>query len=66
KQSAEFKNFHWQDGYGAFSIGESQVEAVKIYIANQKAKHAKMSFETEFRGFLQKYNIEYDERYVWD
>lgn len=66
KQSAEFKNFHWQDGYGGFSIGESQVEAVKIYLARQKTKHAKMSFETEFRGFLQKYNIEYDERYVWD
>ncbi len=66
KEGSEFRNFHWQDGYGAFSIGQSQVEAVMRYIARQKEKHAKKSFEDEFRGFLKSYGIEYDERYVWD
>ena len=59
-------NFHWQDGYGAFSMGYTQLEDVKKYIANQKEHHAKVSFEDEFRYFLKKYGVEYDERYVWD
>ena len=63
---AEFRDFYWQDGYGAFSIGQSQAPAVKNYIARQKQKHEKISFENEFRGFLRKYEIEYDERYVWN
>jgi len=66
KESADFRNFHWQDGYGAFSIGQSQIAAVKKYLARQKEKHAKKSFENEFRYFLKKYEVEYDERYVWD
>jgi hypothetical protein len=60
-QDAKFLDFHWQDGYGAFSIGQSQVETVKRYLAKQKEKHRKMSFENEFRGFLRKYEVEYDE-----
>lgn len=66
KQDSQFHNFHWQDGYGAFSIGHSQVNTVKDYIARQKIKHTKVDFKNEFRGFLQKYEMEYDERYVWD
>jgi putative transposase len=66
KQETQFQNFHWQDGYGAFSIGYSQIETVKSYIARQKIKHAKVNFKDEFRGFLRKYDVEYDERYVWD
>jgi REP element-mobilizing transposase RayT len=58
--------FHWQSGYGAFSIGQSQVERVKRYIANQRERHRRIGFQDEFRGLLKKYNIEYDERYVWD
>ena len=55
-----------QSGYGAFSIGQSGVEGVKRYIAKQKEHHRKKSFQEEFREFLAKYEIEYDERYVWD
>ena len=62
----KFKNFQWQDGYGAFSIGESNVPALKQYIAGQKEKHRKKSFENELVEFLRKYGIAYDEKYVWD
>ncbi len=61
-----FKNFHWQRGYGGFSIGQSQVDVVKQYIHNQKEHHRRVTFQEEYRGFLQAYGIEYDERYVWD
>ena len=59
-------SFQWQDGYGAFSVGYTQIEDVKKYIAGQKQHHAAISFEDEFRYFLKKYDVEYDERYVWD
>ena len=65
-QGPKFRQFAWQAGYGAFSIGQSNVAAVKKYIANQKAKHAEKTFKNEFRGLLRKYEIEYDEKYVWD
>lgn len=58
--------FQWQDGYGAFSVGQTQIETVKKYIARQKIKHGEQTFEDEFRTFLRKYNVEHDERYVWD
>ncbi len=58
--------FQWQAGYGAFSIGESGVEATKRYIANQKEHHRHKTFQEEFRAFLARYRVEYDERYVWD
>jgi putative transposase len=59
-------NFYWQEGYGAFSIGQSQVDNVLKYIANQKQHHAKHNFQDEMRGLLSRYKVEYDERYVWD
>ena len=62
----EFDEFRWQDGYSAFSIGQSQVPSVRAYLAKQKSHHQQVSFEDEFREFLRKYEIEYDERYVWD
>ena len=62
----EYANFYWQSGYGAFSIGQSGVEGVKRYVANQKEHHRVKTFQEEFREFLAKYQIEYDERYVWD
>ena len=65
-QGNDYRDFHWQNGYGAFSIGQSQVEDVKKYIANQPKHHRKVSFQDEYRKFLEKYKIEYDERYVWD
>jgi putative transposase len=62
----EFRNFHWQNGYGAFSIAQSQVVSVKRYISRQKEHHRRVTFQDEYRKFLEAYDIEYDERYVWD
>ncbi len=61
-----FRNFHWQKGYGAFSIGQSNVAALKRYIHGQKQHHRRVTFKDEYRKFLKRYDIEYDERYVWD
>jgi putative transposase len=66
KQDAKFNQFYWQEGYGAFSVGQTEDEVVMKYIADQKEHHRQKDFKTEFRGFLKKYEIEYDERYVWD
>ncbi|MGI8544845.1 MAG: transposase [Aridibacter sp.] len=66
KQDSQFQKFYWQDGYGAFSVGQTQIKDVKNYIAQQKIKHTRTDFKSEFRGFLQKYEMEFDERYVWD
>ncbi|HZY36066.1 MAG TPA: IS200/IS605 family transposase [Mucilaginibacter sp.] len=60
------QNFYWQDGYGAFSVNPDGVNTVSRYIANQHAHHSKRTFQDEFREILEKYAIEYDERYVWD
>jgi putative transposase len=62
----DYKTFYWQDGYGAFSINPSEVDVVSTYIANQKEHHRKKTFQEEFRAFLKKYKVQYDERYVWD
>jgi putative transposase len=66
QQDSQFSNFYWQRGYGAFSVGQTEIEIVKNYIAKQKEHHQKKDFKSEFRGFLNKYEIEYDEKYVWD
>ncbi len=58
--------FSWQAGYGAFSIGESQVDTVIDYIQHQEEHHRKVTFQEEFRKFLERYQVPYDERYVWD
>ncbi len=58
--------FAWQNGYGALSIGFSQLEAVRAYIAGQEEHHRKTTFRDEFRQLLRRYEIEFDERYVWD
>ena len=62
----EFRNFHWQNGYGAFSISQSEVATVKRYIRRQKEHHRRVTFQDEYRRFLAAYEVEYDERYVWD
>jgi putative transposase len=62
----EFQNFHWQRGYGAFSIGQSNVAELKRYIRNQKQHHRRVTFEDEYRKLLSRYEIDFDERYVWD
>jgi len=65
-QGRELFDFHWQDGYGAFSVSPGHVEALREYIARQEEHHKTESFQDEFRRLLAKYGIEYDERYVWD
>lgn len=66
RKGPEFRNFHWQRGYGAFSIGQSQVPILRRYIARQKIHHQRVTFQDEYREFLKSYGIEYDEKYVWD
>ena len=61
-----YENFYWQNGYGAFSVNPRQVDNVIAYIANQHEHHKKRSFKNEFTEFLEKFNVEYDEKYVWD
>ena len=58
--------FAWQNGYGVFSVGQSELERVKTYILNQEEHHRKKSFQEELRAFFKKYEVEYDEKYVWD
>ena len=65
-QGTQYHNFYWQGGYGAFSVSPKQVDTVKYYIANQKEHHQKKTFQHEYLAFLKEYNVEYDERYVWD
>ncbi len=62
----EFKSFHWQRGYGAFSIGQSNVVSLERYIYGQKQHHRRVTFQDEYRKFLEAYRIDFDERYVWD
>ena len=57
--------FEWQDGYGAFTVSESQIEIVRRYIQNQEEHHKKFDFETEFKSLLKKSGIAFDERYLW-
>jgi REP element-mobilizing transposase RayT len=62
---AYLKHFSWQEGYGAFSIGISQIRQTEDYIANQVEHHKKLSFREEYISFLKKHNIKYDDKYVF-
>ena len=66
EQSPDYRDFDWQEGYGAFSIGRSQREELVTYIRKEQQRHPRVSFPDEFRNFLESYEVEYDERYVWD
>jgi len=66
KKRRMLSKFAWQNGYGAFSVGLSEIERVKLYIANQEDHHRVVSFQEEYIDFLNKYGINYDEKYVWD
>ena len=59
-------DFHWQQGYGAFSVSPSHVDALVKYITNQEEHHCRETFQDEFRRLCKKYGVEIDERYVWD
>lgn len=65
-QSPALAAFAWQRGYGAFSVGPSDLTALLNYIDTQEEHHRTRTFQDEYRAFLTKYGIEYDERYVWD
>jgi REP element-mobilizing transposase RayT len=65
-QGAPFGGFAWQAGYGAFAVSVSNVETVRVYIANQREHHRQKSFQEEYRQFLQRHQIPSDERYLWD
>jgi putative transposase len=58
--------FAWQDGYAAFTVSKSQVAEVEDYIRKQREHHRVKTFQEEYRAFLDKHQIEYDERYLWD
>ncbi len=58
--------FAWQEGYGAFSVSKSEEHNVVRYIKDQEHHHRKRDFKEEYLAFLDKYQIEYDERYLWD
>jgi putative transposase len=64
--SPDLADFNWQNGYRIFSIGFSQIESVREYIAGQEKHHRRVSFQDEFRRLLGRYAIQFDERYVWD
>ena len=62
----QYQNFAWQNGYGVFSVSDSKKQVVVNYIARQKEHHKKTDFKSEFLQFLEKYGVNYDDKYVWD
>jgi REP element-mobilizing transposase RayT len=58
--------FNWQEGFGAFSYGHSQIDTVIKYIHDQEKRHAKMTFKEEYLGLLKKFAVEYDEKYLFE
>ena len=65
-QPGSLADFHWQAGYGAFSISPGHVDLLKRYIASQEEHHRRETFQDEFRRLCKKYGVAIDERYVWD
>ncbi len=66
QQTPTCHGFAWQAGYGAFSLGQSQLNALIAYIDGQEEHHRKRTFKEEYVAFLRRYGVDYDERYVWD
>jgi REP element-mobilizing transposase RayT len=66
ERSPAMRKFHWQNGYGAFSVSQSHIDRVCRYIEEQQQHHRTRTFQDEYRKFLKSYKIEFDERYVWD
>ena len=62
----EHAGFHWQDGYGAFTVGMSQVPALRRYFARQKEHHRTQGFREELLTLLKRYQVEFDEQFLWD
>jgi len=66
RQKSSLRDFHWQSGYGAFSVSASHVDRVCQYILDQDSHHRRTGFQDELRKFFRRYKVDYDERYVWD
>ncbi len=66
KKGPDMRPFHWQAGYGVFSVSESNKDAVVRYIQNQQEHHRRLSFKDEFRQICKRHHVEIDERYVWE
>jgi REP element-mobilizing transposase RayT len=64
--NADFAQFHWQKGYGIFSVSESRTDAVVKYVDGQMEHHKRVTFQDEYREFLKRNNVAFDEQYVWD
>jgi putative transposase len=64
-QEIKMFTFSWQDGYGAFTVSPTGIDGVSKYIANQEEHHRVKTFEEEYREFLLKAGIEFDERFLW-
>jgi putative transposase len=65
KERFNSSTFRWQEGYGAFSYSRSQIKNVADYIANQEEHHRKRTFLEEYKHFLKKFEVEYDDRYIF-
>ena len=61
-----YRTFAWQGGYGGFSVSPSIHDITKNYILNQEAHHRKKSFKKEYLAFLKEYDVDYNEKYLWD
>jgi len=66
QRDSKLANFQWQSGYGAFSVSHSEIDRVVKYIENQAEHHRECDYKAEYRLFLERHEIPYDERYVWD
>jgi len=65
RETVTIRGFQWQEGYGAFSIGQAQTAATIAYIGQQHEHHRNRDFQAEFIAFLKKHRVQYDPRYVW-
>jgi putative transposase len=65
-QARGMGGFHWQSGYGGFSVSPTELGQAVQYVEDQEAHHRSLSFQDECRRFLKQYEIDYDERYVWE
>jgi REP element-mobilizing transposase RayT len=61
----DLEAFGWQEGYGAFTVSKSELPKTNSYVARQRERHLRQTFQDEFRGLLDRHDVEYDERYLW-
>jgi len=66
RMNPSFAQFHWQNGYGVFSVSSSKIDDVERYIDNQMDHHKRVTFQDEYRAFLTRHGVEFDEKYVWE